>query len=189
MSCFIYIITLHLHLLTEETQIHGARSRRSEYSINRPNWTHSSFRIFNIGVLWACRLMNGTLWVLFCPNSTWKLNKMDQLKAYENCIYILGYMTFPRPPRAGSMLQIIPPVSNNSRAIELMSCHIMIYNTRDIELMSSHNMISIVIKLDLCSIAFLCNASALKALIVYAYSTEVMAIIFMPVSNVVNNNS
>ena len=33
--------------------------------------------------------------VLFCPNSTWKLNKMDQLKAYVKFMYILGDMALP----------------------------------------------------------------------------------------------
>ena len=36
-------------------------SRRSEYRPNHPNSTHSSSRISNIGVLWACRLVKGTL--------------------------------------------------------------------------------------------------------------------------------
>ena len=45
--------------------------------------------------------------------------------------------------------------------------------------------ISIIIKLDLCDIAFLCQASPPKALIVQ-YGSDGHSIIFMPVSNMVN---
>ena len=51
--------------------------------------THSSSRIFNIGVLWACRLVNGAL----CAE---KLNKMYQLKAYVKFVYILGDIASPQ---------------------------------------------------------------------------------------------
>ena len=44
---------------------------------------------------------------------------------------------------------------------------------------------SIIIKLDLCDIAFLCNASPPKALIVQ-YWSDGHSIMFMPVSNMVN---
>ena len=44
---------------------------------------------------------------------------------------------------------------------------------------------SIIIKLDLCDIAFLCQASPPKALIVQ-YWSDGHSIIFMPVSNMVN---
>ena len=47
------------------------------------------------------------------------------------------------------------------------------------------NYLSIIIKLDVCDIAFLCNASPQKALIVQ-YCSDGHSIIFMPVSNVVN---
>ena len=35
--------------------------KSTEYKPNRPNSTHSSSRTFNIGVLWACRPVNGAL--------------------------------------------------------------------------------------------------------------------------------
>ena len=44
----------------------------------------------------------------------------------------------------------------------------------------------IIIKLELCSIAFLCNASPPKALIV-EYGSDGHSIMFMPVYDVVNN--
>ena len=46
--------------------------------------------------------------------------------------------------------------------------------------------LSIIIKLDLCDIAFLCQASPPKALIVQ-YGSDGHSIIFMPVSNMVKN--
>ena len=46
-------------------------------------------------------------------------------------------------------------------------------------------LLSIIIKLDLCDIAFLCQASPPKALIVQ-YGSDGHSIILMPVSNMVN---
>ena len=60
----------------------------------------------------------------------------------------------------------------------------MILNDRIID-MEQNNIVIYIIKLDLCDIAFLCQASPPKALIVQ-YWSDGHSIMFMPVSNLVN---
>ena len=57
--------------------------------------------------------------------------------------------------------------------------------TNEFAFILSGRTLSIIIKLDLCDIAFLCQASPPKALIVQ-YGSDGHSIIFMPVSNMVN---
>ena len=86
------------------------QTRRSKYRPNQPNSTHSSSRLINIGLLWACRPVNGAPSVLFCPNSACKVNKMDQLKAYDCKVYLNFGRHGLSSDRLGTDLQI--PVHN-----------------------------------------------------------------------------
>ena len=60
MTSHIYKEPAHKVFETVRQQI-GFDSRRSEYRPNHPNSTGSSSHILNIGVLWACRPVNGAL--------------------------------------------------------------------------------------------------------------------------------